>query len=32
MPKEAFKAGAVDTVLALDKITEHLVQVTAQKR
>lgn len=32
MPKEAFKAGAVDTVLALDKITEHLVQVTSKKR
>lgn len=31
MPKEAFKAGAVDTVLPLDKITEHLVQVTAGK-
>ena len=32
MPKEAFKAGAVDTVLPLNKITEHLVQVTANKR
>lgn len=31
MPKEAFKAGAVDTVLPLDKITEHLVQVTSAK-
>ena len=30
MPKEAFKAGAVDTVLPLDKITEHLVQVQAK--
>lgn len=32
MPKEAFKAGAIDTVLSLDKITEHLVQVTANKK
>lgn len=30
MPKEAFKAGAVDTVLPLQKITEHLVQVQAK--
>lgn len=30
MPKEAFKAGAVDTVLPLQKITEHLVQVQAR--
>ncbi len=27
MPKEAFKAGAIDKVLPLNKITEHLVQV-----
>ncbi|MCQ2203414.1 MAG: chemotaxis response regulator protein-glutamate methylesterase [Bacteroidales bacterium] len=32
MPKEAFKAGAVDTVLSLDKITEHLVKVTSETK
>ena len=32
MPKEAFKAGGVDDVVALDKITDHLVNILTNKK